>query len=184
MVTVTAVEVSPDLSHAKIFFTHLAGKTCCHRGRGLAALGGISPHRARAPVHALLRAAAPFCLRRFHRVRPTPVEAHRRRRRRRPQAPGVTASARNGAAATPPRRRSSSARQGSRPFVQRALQQVKRCFAPRRRVTRARSIRSRRDSCRSVSVRRPSSRTCCSTPPNLCRHGAARCDDDDRRCRG
>jgi ribosome-binding factor A len=26
MVTVTAVEVSPDLSHAKIFFTHLAGK--------------------------------------------------------------------------------------------------------------------------------------------------------------
>jgi ribosome-binding factor A len=25
MVTVTAVEVSPDLSHAKIFFTHLAG---------------------------------------------------------------------------------------------------------------------------------------------------------------
>src|SRR5438309_9951629 len=26
MVTVTAVEVSPDLSHAKTFFTHLAGK--------------------------------------------------------------------------------------------------------------------------------------------------------------
>src|SRR5207247_11261880 len=26
MVTVTAVEVSPDLSHAKVFFTHLAGK--------------------------------------------------------------------------------------------------------------------------------------------------------------
>jgi len=26
MVTVTAVEVSPDLSHAKIFFTHLTGK--------------------------------------------------------------------------------------------------------------------------------------------------------------
>jgi ribosome-binding factor A len=26
MVTVTAVEVSPDLSHAKIFFTHLPGK--------------------------------------------------------------------------------------------------------------------------------------------------------------
>jgi ribosome-binding factor A len=26
MVTLTAVEVSPDLSHAKIFFTHLAGK--------------------------------------------------------------------------------------------------------------------------------------------------------------
>jgi ribosome-binding factor A len=26
MVTVTSVEVSPDLSHAKIFFTHLAGK--------------------------------------------------------------------------------------------------------------------------------------------------------------
>ena len=25
MVTITAVEVSPDLSHAKIFFTHLAG---------------------------------------------------------------------------------------------------------------------------------------------------------------
>jgi ribosome-binding factor A len=25
MVTVTAVEVSPDLSHAKVFFTHLAG---------------------------------------------------------------------------------------------------------------------------------------------------------------
>jgi len=25
MVTVTAVEVSPDLSHAKIFFTHLSG---------------------------------------------------------------------------------------------------------------------------------------------------------------
>src|SRR5579862_5946119 len=25
MVTVTSVEVSPDLSHAKIFFTHLAG---------------------------------------------------------------------------------------------------------------------------------------------------------------
>ena len=26
MVTVTSVEVSPDLSHAKVFFTHLAGK--------------------------------------------------------------------------------------------------------------------------------------------------------------
>ena len=25
MVTITAVEVSPDLSHAKVFFTHLAG---------------------------------------------------------------------------------------------------------------------------------------------------------------
>src|SRR5712675_1321832 len=25
MVTITAVEVTPDLSHAKIFFTHLAG---------------------------------------------------------------------------------------------------------------------------------------------------------------
>ena len=26
MVTVTSVEVSPDLSHAKVFFTHLAGR--------------------------------------------------------------------------------------------------------------------------------------------------------------
>jgi ribosome-binding factor A len=36
MVTVTAVEVSPDLSHAKIFFTHLAGKE--HAATAVAAL--------------------------------------------------------------------------------------------------------------------------------------------------
>src|SRR5450432_2063338 len=36
MVTVTAVEVSPDLSHAKIFFTHLPGKE--HAATAVAAL--------------------------------------------------------------------------------------------------------------------------------------------------
>ena len=86
-VTITAVEVSADLSHAKIFVTHLAGREnadaavkALQHTAGLPSLGTV------APAHALFGAAAPLRVRRFDRVRDEAVAADRRRRRGRPQA--------------------------------------------------------------------------------------------------
>ena len=54
MVTVTAVDVSPDLSHAKIFVTHLGGsEQASGVVKALAAHGRISAHRALASAQAL-----------------------------------------------------------------------------------------------------------------------------------
>ncbi len=69
MVTVTHVDVTSDLSHATVHFTHLAGRE--HADETLAALRahvGLPAQRAVAPARPLLGAAAAFRLRRFDRI--------------------------------------------------------------------------------------------------------------------
>jgi ribosome-binding factor A len=59
MVTVTSVEVSADLSHAKVFFTHLAGaEHAAGAIEALAAFRGLSADQASASLQTLQRAAA------------------------------------------------------------------------------------------------------------------------------
>ena len=69
-VTVTAVDVTADLSHATVHFTHLAGKEhAAETRRGAAAHGGLPAQRAVAPARSLLGAATALRLRRLDRDR-------------------------------------------------------------------------------------------------------------------
>ena len=78
-VTVTHVDVSPDLSHANVHFTHLAGREHARRGReGARAHGRLPAHRAVASPRPVLGAAAAFRLRRFDRSGHAAVAADRR----------------------------------------------------------------------------------------------------------
>ena len=88
MVTVTAVEVSADLSHAKVLFTHLAGKERADEARqGAAAHGGLPAHRARRTGSKLYSVPQlHFAYDDSIESRHAPVAADRRRRRRRQEA--------------------------------------------------------------------------------------------------
>ncbi len=168
MVTVTGVEVSPDLSHAKVFFTHLAGARARRRRRSRrcstppATCAPSSSHR----LDALLGAAAALRLRRLDRVRPAlskliddAVADDRKHppidRSARLAARAASAASTACCCSTRPSGLSSNA----------ALQHAQAtASAPRRRATPERSIRWPPVCCRSASARRPSSRSSCSTP--------------------
>ena len=81
-VTVTHVDVSPDLSHATVHFTHLAGRE--HADETVKALGAhrrVPAQRAVAPARPVFGAAAALRLRRLDRGGHAAVAADRRRGR-------------------------------------------------------------------------------------------------------
>ena len=116
-----------DLSHAKVFFTHLAGRDEADeaRARRCSAPPGSCAASSSHRLVALLGAAAALRLRRLDRVGHAAVAADRRRGRRRPQA---AARDRDRAApvrrAAPARRRRAAARQADR-----ACRRTRRCSA-------------------------------------------------------
>ncbi len=181
-VTVTHVDVTSDLSHATVHFTHLAGRE--KAAETLAALARTSGFLRSALSHRLDLYSVPqlhFVVRRFDRVGHADLAADRRRDSSRQEA-GIGIS--DGAT-----RRAPGARAGASTACccwtsRRACPPTRRCSAPsarstpKRPATPGRSTRSRRDCSRCASARRPSSRNSCSTPPNAIR---PRCASASRR---
>ena len=188
-VTITGVEVSRDLSHAKVFFTHLAGREHADEAvrRRCSARPGSCARELVAPAAALLGAGAALRVRRIDRARRAPVAADRRSRRRRPQAGRLMAPSRG----APGRRAGgstasccSTSRAGITSNA--ALQRAKRLLGARegRPHRHARSARDRPPAAR-ASARRPSSRSSLLDARKeyvaTLRFGV---DDDHRRRRG
>ena len=181
-VTVTHVDVTSDLSHATVHFTHLAGREQGRRDAGGAGAHlGLPAQRAVAPARPLLGAATAFRLRRFDRIGMRHLAADRRRDRGRQEARiGID----DRASAAHPAHRAGASTACCCSTSRRACRRTRRCSArsarstPKRPATPARSIRSPRGCCRCASARRPSSRNSCSTRPSATR---PRCASASRR---
>ena len=187
LVTITGVEVSADLSHAKVFFTHLAGRAEARGGRARAAA-----HR-RLPAQPSWRSACRlYSVPQLHFAYDDSIESgmklsqpDRRRGRRRPQD-----AARDreppAAAAAPPGRRRAAARQAARPHLERGAA-AGAAAVPRREGRPHRHARSARlrPAADAASARRPSSRSRCSMrDKEYAGDDRASARDDDRRRRG
>ena len=162
MVTVTRVDVSADMAHAKVYFTALTGREHAAAAEALARTGGFLGASFSAP-EAVHRAAAPLRVRRLDRVRHATLAAHRPGGRRRPQT--SVRVGRMTAPRSPLRwRRVDGVLLLDKPVgltSNAALQGRADCSRRRRRVTPARSILWRRDCCRCASARPPSSPGSC-----------------------
>ena len=160
-VTITAVEVSADLSHAKVFFTHLAGRE--HADEAVQAL----QHTAGLPAHASLSHRLKlYSVPQLHFAYDDSIETGMRLSQLIDDAVAADRKPHvlmpRAAATGVPRRRVDGVLLLDKPpglSSNAALQRAKRALrAPKRPGTPARSIRSRRACCRSASARRPSSR--------------------------
>ena len=158
-----------DLSHAKVFFTHLAGREHADEAvRGAAAHRRLPAQRAVAPASSTrcrsstssttIRSSRGM---RLSQLIDDAVAADRKHRLADGRPPAV--------ACRPPRRRVDGVLLLDKPLGLSSNAALQRAQAPatraRRPGTPARSTRSRPACCRSASARRPSSRSRCSTRP-------------------
>ena len=185
-VTVTHVDVTSDLSHATVHFTHLAGREkAAETLAALARTSGLPAQRAVAPARSLLGSAAALRVRRFDRVGHADLAADRRRDSSRQEA-GIGTVTANPPRTRRPRRRVDGVLlldKPSGPVLQRGAA-ARQAHVRRRkgrshrdarpaRVGAAPAVLRRGDQVRAIPARRHQT---------LYGHGALRRHDDDRRC--
>ena len=170
MVTLTGVEVSPDQSHAKVFFTRPGRESSCDEAAaGAAARRGLPALAARAPPEdSYTMPELHFELRRIRRARRPALAAHRRGG----EADAPAAKAPTAALKADRSRRPDGVLLLDKPVglsSTRALcRRPSACWARTRPATPARSIRSPRAAAAACSARPPSSRSFlhrCATRP-------------------